>query len=161
MKTRNKWTIVFLVLIVVAFVGWFVGSFTFTKSLSRTIALEVFLYDDQDVEQILSAASATVHRLGYKTTSTNFTYSSTSDDKSSMGLKAQHEDGTVVEIRVDAKTDGRPRLWINLTQNLEVSSRDDDANIGTALEEFVDGLDALPERASRILEAIKASLESP
>lgn len=147
MKTRNRWTLVVLVLVVVACVGWFVVSFTTTGS--DVVTLEVFPYRDQNVEQVFSVASATVNRLGYKTADGTSSFSS--DDKSSMSLKAKHENGTVVEIYVDSKTDAQTRLRIRLTEKRDDLSRHD----------VIDGLSPLSERASRILEAITASLESP
>ena len=147
MKTRNRWMLVLLVLVVAACVGWFVASFTTKGSHSATI--EVFLYRDQNVEQIFSAASATVNRFGYKTSDGTSSFST--DDKSNMSLKAKHEDGIVVEIYVDSKTDARTRLRIRLTEK-----RDD-----FSLYDVIDVTAPLRERASRILEAITASLESP
>ena len=161
-----------LVLVVVVCVGWFAVSFTTKGSHAATIevslfgnqkvshaaAIEVFLRGDQNVEQIFSAASATVHRLGYKTT--NFTYSLSGDDKSSRSLKAKHEDGIVVEINVDSKKDGSTHLRIRLTEKGEGFSLHDLID-GTALHDVMDATVPLMERVSRILKATVASLESP
>ena len=112
MKTRNRWTLVLLVLVVVACVGWFVGSFT-TK-VSAVVTYDIILHGDRNLEQIFSAASATVHRLGYKTADGTSSFSSY--DKSSMSLKARHEDGTQVEIHVYSKTDAPPHLRIRVAE---------------------------------------------
>ena len=156
MKTRNRWTLVVLVLVVVASVGWFVVSFT--AKGSQAVTIEVFLYRDQNVEQIFSAASATVNRLGYKIADGTSSFSS--DDKSSMSLKAKHENGTEVEIYVDSKMDVATYLRIRLTQKREDFELHDVIH-GTALHDLMDATDTLSERASRILKAITASLESP
>ena len=147
MKTRNRWTLVLLVLVVVACVGWFVASFT-TK-VSAVVITDVILHCDRNVEQIFSAASATVHRLGYKTPDGTSSFSS--NDKSSMSLKAKHEDGTEVEIYVESKTDAPPHLRILLAEQRESSPP----------HNLIHALNPLAERASRILEAITSSLESP
>lgn len=158
MKTRNRWKLVLLVLVVVACVAWFVASFTFTVNLSYAATTEVLLYGDQDVEQIFSAASATVHRLGYKTTNAGYSFSS--DDMSGRILKAKHEDGIVVEINVEPQKDAPTRLRILLTEKRGRFWLDDLID-GTAPDDSMDAIDPLRKRVLRIREAITVRLESP
>ena len=155
MKTRNRWTLVLWVLVVVACVGWFVGSFTtsFTSKVSAVVTYDIILHGDRNLEQIFSAASATVHRLGYKTADGTSSFSSY--DKSSMSLKARHEDGTEVEIHVYSKTDAPPHLRIRVAER----------RVDYLPHKLTDPRNPLAERvaerASRILEAITSSRESP
>ena len=154
MKTRNRWTLVVLVL-VVACVVWFTVSST-TKG-SVVVIYEVSLDGDQNVEQIFTAASATAYRLGYKTADGTFSFSSNA--KSSVILKARHEDGTELEIYVDSKTEVPTQLRIRLTEKREDFPLHELID-GTALHDAMDVQGLLAERASRIIKEITASLES-
>ena len=156
MKTRNRWMLVVLVLGVVACVVWFTVSSTTKESV--VVIYEVSLDGDQNVEQIFTAASATAHRLGYKTADGTFSFSSNA--KSSMILKAKHEDGTELEIYVDSKTEVPTQLRIRLTEKREDFPLHELIN-GTALHDAMDVQGLLAERASRIIKEIKESLESP
>ena len=156
MKTRNRWTLLALVLVVTAFVVWSVVSTTAKASV--VVIYEVSLDGDQNVEQIFTAASATAHRLGYKTPDGTFSFSSNA--KSSMMLKAKHEDGTELEIYVDSKTEAPTQLRIRLTEKREDFPLHELID-GTALHDAMDVQGLLGERASRIIKEIKESLESP
>jgi len=156
MKTRNRWTLLVLVLVVAAFVVWSVVSTTAKASV--VVIYEVSLDGDQNVEQIFTAASATAHRLGYKAADGTFSFSSNA--KSSMILKAKHEDGSELEIYVDSKTEAPVQLRIRLTEKREDISPLH-AIDGTALHDAMDVQGLLAERAGRIREEIRASLKSP
>ena len=156
MKTKSKRMLVVLLLVVASFLGWIVVSFT-TKG-SRSLMLGESPFSHQGVEQVFSAASATVDRLGYKTS--DGTSSLCDDDKSNMSLMATNEDGLVVEICVDSKTDGETGILIRLTEERDDVGLPEIMN-GTALREIQEDVDHLQVRASRILKAIRASLESP
>ena len=156
MKTKSKRMLVVLLIVVASFLGWSIVSFT--AKGSRSLMRGESPFSHQGVEQVFSAASATVDRLGYKTS--DGTSSLCNDDKSNMSLMATNEDGLVVEICVDSKTDGQTGIRIRLTE------KRDDAGLreimdGTAMRDVQEGTDPLQVRASRILKAIRASLESP
>ncbi len=155
MKTRNKWALVLLVLAVVACVGWFAVSLTFTSELSYSASLDVILYGREDVEKIFGAARATVHRLGYKTT-----HLTLRSDHSDLSLKATHEDGAVVEIRVYSEADGPPRILIQVTDKVEDPSLQDVSGMLDDVSGMLDGLAPSFDRAQRILEATTARLDS-
>ena len=156
MKTKSKRMLVVLLLVVASFLGWIVVSFA-TKG-SRSLMLGESPFSHQGVEKVFSAASATVDRLGYKTS--NGTSSLCNDGKSDLSLMATNEDGLVVEICVDSRTDGQTGIRIRLTE------KRDDVGLreiidGTAMRDVQEGTDPLQMRASRILKVIRASLESP
>lgn len=162
MKTKSKRMLVVLVLVVASFLGWTVVSFT-TKG-SRSATWEIFLFSHQGVEQVFSAASAAVDRLGYKTS--DGTSSLCNDGTSNMSLMATNEDGLVVEICVYSKTDGQTDISIRLTEKRDDVGLREIIGLraimdGTALRHVWEDTAPLQVRVSRILKAIRASLESP
>ena len=162
MKTKSKRMLVVLLLVVASFLGWIVVSFA-TKG-SRSLMLGESPFSHQGVEKVFSAASATVDRLGYKTS--NGTSSLCNDGKSDLSLMATNEDGLVVEIFVDSRTDGQTGIRIRLTEKRDDVGLREIIGLraimdGTALRHVWEDTAPLQVRVSRILKAIRASLESP